>query len=329
MPLKREKVPVGVICQSGIFFVGARVFTGQLGKGIDIGNGCDLDFADALEYFGEDDDVQVIFVHMEGLRDGRRFFQVVQRVSRKKPIIAMKAARTERGARAAASHSGSMVGDHDVYQAAFRQAGVISVQDPAEVSDLTKTLLRLPPMEGNRVGLITFTGAGGIILIDSLEEHGLTAADLSQPTVQKIKDLSPDWMPIQNPVDIWPALMKHGLEEVYGVALEGMLEDARVDAVLCIAIAPDLPGNAFLDATGVIERTAAAMPQKPVVAWLYGPNQRLVSEKLEEGGNVMTFPTLPRAARALAALWERGEFLRGAKKGKKTRGEFRKDHCSG
>jgi acetyltransferase len=310
MPLQRERAPVGVVCQSGMFFVGARVFTGQVGKGIDIGNGCDVDFADALEYFEEDPEIRIIFVHAEGLKDGRRFFQVAQRVSGQKPIIAMKTARTQRSARAAASHSGSMTGDHEVCEAAFRQAGVISARDSAHAMDLTKILLHLPPMEGNRMGLITFTGGGGIMLIDSLQEYGLELSDLSPSTIRQIKDLSPEWMPIQNPLDIWPALMKHGLEHVYGVALEAMLGDANVDGVICIAIAPDLPDNAFLDATGVIQRTAAAVPQKPVVAWLYGPNQPLVSERLEEGGKVMTFPTLPRAARALAALWERGNFLR-------------------
>jgi acyl-CoA synthetase (NDP forming) len=121
-------------------------------------------------------------------------------------------------------------------------------------------------------------------------------------------------------MDIWPALMKHGLKEVYGIALEGMLEDSQVDAILCIAIAPDLPDNAFLDATGVIQRKAAAFPRKPVLAWLYGPNQRSVSATLEEGGNVMTFPTLPRAARSLAALWERGSFLRRMRGEAETRG---------
>jgi acetyltransferase len=310
MPLAREKVPVGIICQSGIFFVGSAIFTGMMGKGIDVANGCDVDFADALDYFGQDDDTRVIFMHIEGMKQGRRFFEVARSVARKKPVIALKTARTHRGAQAAQSHSGAMVGNHEVFEAAFRQAGIISARDPEEVLDYTKAFLNLPVMQGNRVGLVTFTGAGGIILIDTLQEYGLEVAELSPRTIKKIKDLSPAWMPIQNPLDIWPALMKHGMEYVYALALTEILKDPAVDAAICIAIAPELPEDFHLDITGVIKKTAASFPEKPVVAWLYGPNQRSVSQGLEKGGYVVSLPTLPRAARTLAALYRRGQFLK-------------------
>jgi acyl-CoA synthetase (NDP forming) len=314
MPLKREKAPVGVICQSGVFFVGSAVFTGALGKGIDIGNGCDLDFADALAYFSADDDIRVIFVHVEGLKDGRRFLEAAKEAAKKKPVIALKAARTARGAEAAASHSGAMAGQWEVYEAAFRQSGIVSAQDPEEVLDYTKAFLRLPPMTGKRVGLVTFTGAGGIILIDSLAMVGLEVASLSAATIDAVKALSPPWMPIQNPLDIWPALMKKGMKTVYRVALEHVLRDPAVDGVICIAIAPEIPEQAQLDATDVIRDTAAAFKEKPVVAWLYGPNQRGISEKIEKGGHVVAMPSLPRAARTLAALSRRGQFLRNDEK---------------
>jgi acetyltransferase len=310
MPLKREKVPVGVICQSGTFFVGSAVLTGMLGKGIDVGNGCDLDFSDALEYFGEDDDIELIFLHIEGLRGGRRFFEIARKITRKKPIIALKTARTERGAQAASTHSGSFVGKYEVFEAAFRQAGIITAEDPDEVLDTVRALLYLSPMRGKRVGLVTFTGAGGIILIDTLEEEGLQVSELSSLTIKTIKDLSPAWMPIQNPLDIWPALMKHGMDYVYRLALDCLLRDSEVDGVICIAICPHLPDQSFLDVTGVIREKAAAFKEKPVVAWLYGPNQSQISERLEQGGHVVSLPTLPRAARAIAVLYRRGQYLK-------------------
>jgi len=312
MPLAREKVPVGIICQSGLFFVGSSQFTGMMGKGIDIANGCDLDFADALDFFGDDDDIRVIFMHIEGMKQGKEFFDSARRVALKKPVIALKSARSHRGAVAASTHSGALVGKHEVFEAAFRQAGVISARDPQEVFDFTKALLHLSPMRGNRVGLVTFSGAGGIILIDTLQEYGLEVADLSPPAIKKIKDLSPAWMPIQNPLDIWPALMKHGMEYVYELALSEILKDSAVDAAICIAIAPKLPEYAHLDATGTIKKTAASFPEKPVVSWLYGPNQLSVANMLEQGGHVVSLPTLPRAARTLAMLRDRGEFLRSA-----------------
>jgi acetyltransferase len=309
MPLKREKVPVGVICQSGVFFVGSDVFTGMVGKGIDVGNCCDLDFVDALEYFGADEDIALIFVHMEGMKRGRDFLEIARKVSRQKPIIAFKAARTVRGAQAASSHSGSLAGELEVFEAAFRQAGIISASDPEEIYDYTKAFLNLSSMNGNRLGVITFTGAGGIILVDTLQECGLEVPELSEHTVHKIKELSPDWMKIQNPLDIWPALMKYGVDHVYRVALESALKDPAIDGVICIAIAPNLPEEAYLDATGVISEIAATRNQKPVVSWLYGPNQLTASRRLEAGGDVICFPTLPRAAKTLSALHARGQYL--------------------
>lgn len=309
MPLKREKSPVAVISQSGIFFVGAAVFTGTMGKGIDVGNGCDIDFADALEYFGQDEETRVIFVHIEGMREGRRFFDVARTVARKKPVIVLKSARSRRGAEAASSHSGSLVGKHEVFEAAFRQAGVISASDAHEVQDFTRAFLHLPPMRGDRVGLVTFTGAGGIILIDALQEEGLAVNALSRSTLQAIKDLSPAWMPISNPMDIWPALMKHGLSEVYAIALERLLQDDSVDGVICIAIAPKLPEMAYLDALEVIRTKAASCQGRPVVAWLYGPDQQGASARIEEGNHLLSLPTLQRAARTLGALRRRARFL--------------------
>jgi acetyltransferase len=311
MPLSREPAPVAVICQSGVFFVGAAVFTGMLGKGIDIGNGCDLDCADALEYFGRDDQVKVIFLHIEGLRQGKRFHQVAARVARVKPVIALKTGRSALGARAAASHSGSMAGQHALYEAAFRQSGILSVEDQEAVSDFTKGFIHCGPMRGNRVGVITFTGGGGIIAADMIEKFGLQVAPLSPGTTGAIKDLSPPWMPIGNPLDIWPALMKHGMNHIYEAALRAVLQDPGVDGVICIAIAPNLPDDDFLNATEVIRETAVALPGKPVVAWLYGPNQDAVSKSIEAGGRVLAFPSLSRAARTLGALYRRSAFLGG------------------
>jgi acyl-CoA synthetase (NDP forming) len=170
-------------------------------------------------------------------------------------------------------------------------------------------MLNLHLMQGDRVAIITFTGAGGIILIDALTTCGLKLAALSPQTLGRVASLSPPWMAIQNPLDIWPALMMHGMDRVYPTALTGVLEDSGVDGVICIAIAPDLPDQAYLDATGAIERVAAACPEKPVVAWLYGAHQACMSKNLEKSRNVITVPTLPRAARVLEALYRRHLFL--------------------
>lgn len=309
MPLERTPAPVGVICQSGIFFVGASLFTGWMGKGIDVANACDLDFADALAHLVEDDRIRVIFAHIEGTSRAGALYETARRAAYRKPIIAMKTARSPWGARAASSHSGSLVGDYEIFETALRQAGVMCVKDSEEALDYTKTFLHLPPMKGNRVAVITFTGAGGIILVDAFQEFGLVLAELSETTLQTVRDLSPDWMPIGNPMDIWPAVMKNGMDLVYRSALEAVLQDDQVDGVVCIAIAPHLPGEAYLDASETIQETAAAHPDKPVALWFYGPNQPEIMGRVDRQGTAVAYPTLPRAARALAALHRRHRFF--------------------
>lgn len=314
MPVKRQRVPIGVICQSGIFFFGASLFSWQMGKGIDIGNGCDIDFADALEYLGNDRDIKVILLHVEGTRKGKELFDAARTVAKKKPVIVMKTATSREGARAAATHSGAMIGDHTVFTAALEQAGAVIARDGDEALDLTKTLLMLPPMKGKNIAVITFTGAGAIMFVDALERQGLHPAKLSPHTLKRVQALSPPWMPIRNPLDIWPAVMKHGMEKVYAAALEATLKDRNVDGVLCIAVAPEIPEMAFVDATGVIHDMARRFPGKPVVAWLYGPNQHDRQKALEERGCVVAFPTVERAGRALTALY-RYHRNRGKKQG--------------
>ena len=310
--LERDKVPIGVICQSGIFFVGSSLFTGMMGKGIDVGNGCDIGFAEAIEYFGEDKQIDVIFAHIEGMKAGRRFFEVAKRVAHRKPIIALKTAQSQQGAIAAQSHSGSLVGDYEVFEAAFKQAGVISTHDPEEVLDYTKAFLNLPLMKGNRVGVITLSGAAGIILIDAFQRHGLVLAEVSPRTVKSIKALSPSWMSIQNPLDIWPALMKHGLANVYSIALKEVLKDPAVDGVICTAVAPGLREQAYLDVVKVIKEQAGSFPKKPIVVWLYGGNFHPVMKRIEEGGKVACYPTLERAVRVLATLRRRYQHTKRA-----------------
>ncbi len=307
MPLSREAAPVGVICQSGIFFVGAGRFSGMMGKGIDVGNACDIGFNEALSYLGDDPDTRVIAIHMEGLSHGREFVALAARVSRKKPVVIFKTGRSEAGARAAASHSGTIAGSYRVYQAALTQAGCTLITEDSKMRDAVRALLLLPPMRGNRVAVITVTGAGGIITTDALERYGLTLASLSSKTLAPVSELSPPWMPLGNPLDIWPAVMKHGMQKVYPPALKALLDDPAVDAVLCINVALNLPDYAFLDVSEALNQAVSG--DKPVVVWLYGENSQGIGEKIEKEGKIIPFQTLEGAAWALSALRERQAYL--------------------
>ena len=183
MPLTREEAPVGVICQSGIFFVGSGKFSGVMGKGIDIGNACDIGFTEALAYLGEDPEIRVIAIHMEGLKRGKGFVSLASKVTRNKPVVILKTGQSEAGARAVISHSGSMAGHYQIYKAALTQAGCTLISEDGQMKDTVRAFLYLPPMKGTRIAVITVTGAGGIIASDALEKYGLTLAPLSGETI--------------------------------------------------------------------------------------------------------------------------------------------------
>lgn len=313
MPLIQEKAPTGLICQSGIFFVGAENFTGHVGKGIDIGNACDIGFSESLKYLGEDPDIKIIAMHMEGLKQGRQFLSLASRIAKEKPIVIFKTGQSEKGARNAASHSGTMAGHYQIYRAALKQSGVHFLDEDGQMRDAVKTLLYLPPMKGNRVAVITPTGAGGIMVSDALERYGLRLASLSETTIKQTAALSPEWMLLGNPLDIWPAAMKNRLGAVYTIALKAVLADHNVDGVLCIGIAPVNSESAYLDVSEVINEAALKESDKPVVAWIYGSNQKEINEKLERKKRVGAYQTIERAVWSLSLLWERRRFLERTK----------------
>jgi acetyltransferase len=305
MPVFKERTPVGLICQSGIHFVGPRQFSGKIGKGIDLGNACDIGFYDALEYFGADPEIKVIAIHMEGLNQGTGFLAMARKVVREKPIVVHKVARSRSGAKAALTHTGSLSGPYEVFKGAMSQAGLTILEEASQMRDAVHTLLHLPTMRGDRVAVITYSGGAGIMGSDVLERYGLKLGSLSLKTIDAMAQLSPDWMPLSNPLDIWPAVMLHGAHKAYSVALKAVLDDPNVDGVVCIAIAP-LPEFSFLDVSAALNRVLQESNlKKPVAAWLYGPNTDDISKAFEAKKRIMTYPTIEGAAWALSILRDR------------------------
>ena len=301
MPLNREEVPIGIICQSGVFFVAVNQLVGGMGLGIDVGNACDVNITDALEWLGDDERIRVIAVHAEEIQDGSRFMTVAERVGRRIPVVAMKTGRSQEGAKAAASHSGSLAADDRIVAAAFRKAGVLRIHETQDQADLVRGFLRLPPMKGSRVAVVTLTGAGGIIVLDAMSRQGLEPAKISQGTIAGIQSLSPDWMSLTNPVDVWSAVMKHGMRKAYGTALRDVLADPNVDGVLCVALGLADAEQQHLGAEEVIRQLSEEF-DKPVVVWIYGPQAAETVRRLEQSGRALAVPSLERGARVLAAM---------------------------
>ena len=173
-----------------------------------------------------------------------------------------------------------------------------------------KTLLNLPGMAGSRVGVITYSGGAGIMVSDGLDKHGLQLASFSDETISQVAKLSPNWMPLGNPLDIWPAVMLHGARKVYTLALKAVMQDPGVDAVICIAIAP-LPQFSFLDVSESLNEALEAFPvKKPVIVWTYGPKPQEIDKRFESRKRIMTYPSLELAAWALSLLRDRYRITR-------------------
>jgi acetyltransferase len=289
-----------------LFFGGLPKFP-ILGKGIDIGNACDIDFSDGLEYFEDDPEVKVILLYIEGIRDGRRFLDVAGRVAKKKPIIAIKSGQSEEAAHATQSHSGSLAGRDEVYDAAFRQCGVIRVNSAEEFDDLSKAFLHLPLMKGRGVGIITNTGGGGIMATDACKRHNLDLAKLSPESSRKLDAIAPPWQDFENPADIWPPSMisGHPLPEVIRTTVEAFLADDNIHGVIMI-----MPGFPLQYAPILFDPVVLDIKfEKPAVIWLYGTDVEGLASWLERTGKILYYPTMDRALNVLSKLNQYYEYL--------------------
>ena len=305
--VRMESLPIGLVCQSGLFFGGLPA-SALLGKGIDIANASDIHFAEALQYYEDDAETKLIVLHIEGVRDGRKFMEVARRVSRKKPIVALKAARTEQGARAAQSHTGSLAGRDDIFDAALKQCGIVRARDIDELADLIKAFLRLPLMRGREVGIVSTSGGAAIMAADACASENLEVARLSAPTKGGLQELSPPWMRATNPLDYWPMSIhsRKSAPEVGKKGVRDFLADHKVDAVIHVPgyYPPQDVSRIAKDFVHISE----AFPEKPVCWWMSGYHAAEVTAEFESQG-VAVFASCERITRALAKLHQRWQFL--------------------
>ncbi len=299
-----EKVcPISVVTQTGVILVASSGFTYKSwGKAIDLGNSCDVDFVDALKYFADDTDTKVIAVHMEGIKRGREFLKIASRIALKKPIIVLKTGRSKAGAEAAVSHTGSLVGEDDVFNSAFNRAGIIRVKDGSELRDAVHALLFLQEMEGPRLGVISVTGAGGIMSADACEDFELMLADIPPGLPKKLAEGAPEWIHITNPIDIWPIGMIGGnFQEVYEEAITDLLKSPDVDGVLAITIAPSSPlhANDYVPEV-VAEARRRAGNRKPIAMCIYMDAASSTIDQCESIDAVACFDSIEQAVRGLS-----------------------------
>ncbi|ASI99410.1 acetate--CoA ligase family protein [Thermococcus celer] len=284
---------LALISQSGAFGGAALAMGNEEGIGfsafVSYGNAADLNESDFLEYFADDENTKAIALYVEGVRDGRRFLNALRYASRKKPVIVLKAGKSVSGAKAAASHTGSLAGSYEIYRAAFRQAGAIEVEEMEELFDAAKAF-EMYPKAGRRVAVITNSGGPGVLATDRLEKLGLEMAGLSEKTVGELRSFLPPQCSVKNPID----LIADADYERYKRTIETVCKDENVDSLLVICVPP-----IFVPSREVARAILDANCNKPVIVnFMAGELVRDGVELLEKEG-IKNFPTPERAARAL------------------------------
>jgi acyl-CoA synthetase (NDP forming) len=306
---------VGFIGQTGLFTgVYLPLINSEIGisKIACLGNKCDVDESDMLEYFGADARTRIIAMYLESIKDGPRFMELSRDIVKEKPIIIFKAAVTGGGARASATHTGSIAGDDRLYEAAFRQAGITRVESFESLWDVAKGFLYAPLPAGNRVAIVNLAGSGCVTSVDACGRQGLKIAELAAATREKIKTVYPDWWQVRSPVDVWVAVEASGFAAAYQVATRAVLEDEGVDAAVVIMGAIDWLAGKNLPA--LFKEIKKDFPAKPILAVCPLGDRRLYL-KLRQGFQDIGLPCYSGdadAIAALAALYRYRQYLRGA-----------------
>ncbi len=303
----------GALCTAVLDFAADRDF--GFSKFISIGNKADVDELDLLQYLHEDIDTEVIMIYLEELRKGPEFIEAVKEITsgrRRTPVLVIKSGRTSAGARAAASHTGSLAGSEAVYDSIFEQSGIIRVNSINELFDfagafaykaetaLGKISRKLPT--GNRVAIVTNAGGPGIVATDMTISSGLELARFSPETVQILREHLPAAANLHNPVDV----IGDASQDRYENALYAVLKDEAVDGALVI-LTPQSMTNVLATAKAIVQ--VARGSRKPILSCFMGVID--VSEGVrflqEHGYPVFRFPE--DAAKALGALYRYSSWL--------------------
>jgi acyl-CoA synthetase (NDP forming) len=314
---KLKKGNVAFIAQTGLlaaatfwWIISTQPF--HVSKVVGLGNKCDVDDAEVLQYLAEDEDTKVIAIYMEGVKEGQKLFTALKRVTRHKPVIILKSGKSQSGIKASFSHTGSIEVRDEIFSAVCKQTGAIRVNGGIEeLMDMTKAFASQPLPKGNRIAVITVTGAGGVMAADECEDQGLELATLSEKTLSEIRCYMPPWAKTDNPLDIEPLFETVGPADSVRIPLELALDDPNVDsiAVFFAAVPRLIP---FFDVKSVITEVKDRHrhhQQKPILTHLIGFKETVDSwtAALEAGG-ILAFSSIERCIRAHGAMWKYQQF---------------------
>ncbi|MGB2716528.1 MAG: GNAT family N-acetyltransferase [Vicinamibacterales bacterium] len=294
---------VAMSTQSGALGLAILDYARQLNIGISsfvsVGNKADVSGNDLMQYWAEDPQTSVILLYLESFGNPKKFSEIARRVSRSKPIVAVKSGRSTGGARAASSHTGALAASDTVVDALFRQAGVIRTNTLQELFDVAALLSHQPLPSGRRVAIVTNAGGPGILAADACEANRLVLATLSDATRSELRSFLPESATVNNPVD----MLASAPPEHYARTLSAVLRDPGVDSVLTIFIPPLVTGAEPV--ASAIHEAAVHSNGKPILAVMMR----------SEGGplslaNVPSYAFPESAAIALSRVATYGEWRR-------------------
>lgn len=311
--IKQVPGKISVISQSGALGAGLMMLASNqpvplgFNKWAHVGNQADVNLLEVLRYYTQDEETKVIAMYMEGVNSGRDFLAVAKEITRTKPILALKVGRSDVGSGAAASHTGSLAGSDEIYEAAFRQVGIIRVDTIEDLLDSAKVLSTQPLPKGNRLAVLTEAGGPGIIAVDELGlSPDVQMAEFTEATKQRLKDM----LPPMALVDFAPGYVDMSAaanEQHHADALACVLDDPGVDGVVLISVPPT-----FLRPEELSRKVLDVLKGKngkPVTVCIMGGEGVREANNMLERNHVPTFEVPDRAARALVRTAQRAAYV--------------------
>ena len=264
---KVRRGTVSIIAQTGNFATHTMkyILTGEhfgVCRVIGLGNKVDIDESDALEYLANDPETKAILIYLESFKRPRRFLEMARAVTPWKPVIMLKSGETEAGKQAAVAHTAAMASEDRLVDGMLRQAGVVRVWEYTHLILAAKALSMLPLPKGNRVSFLAPSGAMLVALSDFCTRQGLVVPPVRPETVQRLQEISPPYIRMRNPVDIWASAAVRGVEFAYREGMEAVLKDPDIDAVVPILMLTREMGVPPFD---FILDLVKKYPEKPVL----------------------------------------------------------------
>ncbi len=321
-PSKYQAGHVGIISQSGSYITQTMTYFEKLGLGISqaisVGNQADIDMVDCLKYLGKDAQTKSIALYIEGIKRPMAFLKTARKITPQKPIVAVYVGGTEAGARACASHTGSMAGPNELYNGLFHQAGILRARNVTDLFDWSLALAQQPLPKGKNIAVLTNSGGPGSSMADEANNYGLKVPMFTPDIQDKIKAITPFTAACVNPVDI---TMNYDLDLIYKKLPELILSLKKIDALVFygifgtihfqdkIALASnlsDIPLDLMEQMTEKACNEFIKLPdkfKKPILCACFSGREDNAVARIQDGG-IPVYPTPGRAVRAMAALWK-------------------------